>query len=123
MRTEKFDVIGVGALNFDVLLEVHRILAAESETCIEREYSSPGGSAANTIYGLAKLGMKTGFIGVVGNDAEGKAIIQDFESIGVDVTGIKIIYSHFLQFLELHKHYLELIKDLLGRSISTANYA
>ena len=31
-----------------------------------------GGSAANTIYGLANLGVETGFIGKVGNDEYGK---------------------------------------------------
>ena len=30
-----------------------------------------GGSAANTIHGLAKLGVQTGFIGKIGNDEVG----------------------------------------------------
>ncbi|GAI62008.1 unnamed protein product, partial [marine sediment metagenome] len=30
--------------------------------------SFPGGSAANTIYGLSKLGVNTGYTGVVGGD-------------------------------------------------------
>ncbi|MFC2005323.1 carbohydrate kinase family protein, partial [Chloroflexota bacterium] len=50
----------------------------------------PGGSAANTIYGLARLGVKTGFIGAVGDDAEGKTLIQDFEKEGVDIGQIKV---------------------------------
>jgi ribokinase len=88
---KKVDVVGIGALNFDLLLKVDRILARESEVCIKEECYFPGGSAANTIYGLAKLGLKASFIGAVGNDWEGKKIIQDFESVDVDVSCIKIL--------------------------------
>ena len=50
----------------------------------------PGGSAANTIYGLVKLGISTGFIGAVGDDAEGRILLQDFEKVGVDTGQIKV---------------------------------
>ncbi len=42
-----------------------------------------GGSAANTIHGLAKLGVDTGFIGKVGNDALGDFFRSDMESSGI----------------------------------------
>lgn len=40
------------------------------------QYSS-GGSAANTIHGLARLGIDTGFIGKVGHDPLGNIFAQD----------------------------------------------
>lgn len=49
---------------------------------------SAGGSAANTIVGLSRLGAKTGFIGVVGEDSEGEYILQEFRREGVDTAGI-----------------------------------
>jgi len=49
-----------------------------------------GGSAANTIHGLSKLGISTGFAGMVGDDANGKALLQDFHSAGVDTSQIKV---------------------------------
>lgn len=39
-----------------------------------------GGSAANTIHGLAKLGVKTGFIGKVGNDDLGQFFNNDLQA-------------------------------------------
>ena len=57
---------------------------------VKKSKSCTGGSAANTIYGLAKLGVNTGFIGVVGNDAESKLLLKDFQKIGVDTSQIKI---------------------------------
>jgi len=38
-----------------------------------------GGSAANTIHGLAHLGIKTGFVGSVGNDDMGKFFKKDLK--------------------------------------------
>ena len=42
-----------------------------------------GGSAANTIHGLAKLGVETAFIGRVGNDEFGRFYTQDMEKAGI----------------------------------------
>ena len=42
-----------------------------------------GGSAANTIYGLSKLGIETSFIGIVGNDANGERYEKDLKKSGV----------------------------------------
>ena len=39
-----------------------------------------GGSAANTIYGLAQLGVETAFLGKVGNDEWGKLFLKDLEN-------------------------------------------
>jgi len=41
---------------------------------------SSGGSAANTIHGLARLGVDTGFIGTVGKDRWGDLFRNDMES-------------------------------------------
>jgi len=83
------EVVGLGALNIDYLYQVERIFE-NGETVVEEAKSSPGGSAANTIYGLAKLGMNTGFIGVVGDDAEGKTLLQDFQEVEVDTSQIRV---------------------------------
>ncbi len=72
----------------DYLYRVERILQ-DGEATVKEVISSPGGSAANTIYGLARLGIKTGFIGAVGSDADGKAILEDFNTAGVDTGQIK----------------------------------
>jgi ribokinase len=50
----------------------------------------PGGSAANTIVGLAKLGLKTGFIGKVAEDREGQLLLKDLKREGVNTDGIVV---------------------------------
>jgi ribokinase len=83
------EVIGLGALNIDHIYQVERILD-DGEAVVEGAGSFPGGSAANTIYGLARLGIKTGFTGVVGDDTEGRLLIQDFMRVGVEPSQIRM---------------------------------
>jgi len=85
----KMDVVGLGALNMDYLYRVERILD-DGETVVKDFKQSPGGSAANTIYGLARLGVKTGFAGMVGDDSDGEILIKDFQKAGVDTSQIKV---------------------------------
>jgi sugar/nucleoside kinase (ribokinase family) len=43
-----------------------------------------GGSAANTIYGLARLGTGTGYMGVIGEDELGGMFVKDMIDAGVE---------------------------------------
>lgn len=83
-----FDAIGSGGLNIDKLFKVDRILGADEEGFIIGREEVCGGSAANTMVGLARLNCKVGFIGKVANDREGKMLIEDFRREGVDTRGI-----------------------------------
>lgn len=84
----KFDVIGFGALNVDTLMKVSRIAGVEEESFVEDYTEACGGSAANTIVGLARLGCKVGFIGKIADDHEGKLQLASFTQEGVDIDGI-----------------------------------
>ncbi len=50
-----------------------------SETAGMSKSKASGGSAANTIHGLAHLGVQTGFVGSVGNDDMGRFFKKDME--------------------------------------------
>lgn len=84
------DVLGFGALNLDKLYRVDKIAEAGEETFVKGLTISPGGSAANTIVGLARLGVNTGYIGKIANDSEGKYILNDLRNEEVNVKGVDI---------------------------------
>lgn len=84
-----FEVIGFGAMNVDYLYRVEQVVT-EGESTVEEFVVSPGGSAANTICGLAKFGVKTGFIGIVGDDEDGKLLLQDFKAEEVDTSQVHV---------------------------------
>ena len=81
-------VIGLGALNVDRIFRVERLLD-DGESAVQETGIFPGGSAANTIFGLSRLAINTGFCGVVGNDSEGKLLVKDFKKAGTDTSRIK----------------------------------
>jgi ribokinase len=84
----RFDVIGFGALNVDTLLKVDKIASAEEESFIHDYTETCGGSAANTMVGLARLGCKVGFVGKVADDHEGQLQLDCFKQEGVNTDGI-----------------------------------
>ncbi len=83
-----FGVVGFGALNVDKLFKVERLAHAEEESFVISQEEVCGGSAANTIVGLARLGVKTGFVGKIAADREGELHLADFNREGVDTAGI-----------------------------------
>jgi len=105
------DVIGFGAINLDMIYLVDSLTEVSGdgieflpgrEFCVTSEVfsralqrveqmgvlktESGGGSAANTIVALSRLGFNTGFIGKVGRDSEGRTLLAQME--GVDLRGI-----------------------------------
>jgi len=48
-----------------------------------------GGAVANVIVAASRLGLRTGFLGTVGDDEFGTFILRDFRREGVDVSHVK----------------------------------
>jgi len=102
MSQGKIDVLGIGNAIVDVLARTDDSFLAKHELQkggmvlidaegADRLYSemgpaieASGGSAANTIAGIAALGGKTGFIGRVANDQLGEVFTHGIRSLGVE---------------------------------------
>ena len=101
MPTTRFDVLGIGNAIVDVIARTEEdfllkqgmrkgTMALIDEPRAEAIYSamgpaieSSGGSAANTIVGLASLGARAAFIGKVKDDTLGRAFAHDIRAAGV----------------------------------------
>ena len=81
-------IVGFGALNLDKIYRVDKIPGRDEEGLVKDLEMHPGGSAANTIVGLARFGIPTAFIGKIGSDEEGRILLSDFEREGVDTSAI-----------------------------------
>ncbi len=86
----KMDVVGFGALNLDKLFHVNRIAHEDEESYITGKSESCGGSAANTIVGLARLGMETGFIGKIASDREGSLLHNNLQNENINTDGVLV---------------------------------
>ncbi|MUG96987.1 CHAT domain-containing protein [Scytonema sp. UIC 10036] len=82
-KNKKIDVITISANNYDSFLEVDRIVA-EHESVVTNRHSSAGGSGANTVCGLSRLGKKTAIVGCIKDDVEGNEIKKSFQEFSVD---------------------------------------
>ena len=100
----KKSIVGIGSALVDILTRIDndgileelnipkgsmQLVDEKSSATIESKlenYESsmaPGGSAANTIHGLATLGIESGFISYVGKDEIGKFFEESMNSAGV----------------------------------------
>jgi len=68
---------GMEMISADLKNEIHRELHGYRQTVVS------GGSASNTIYGLAQLGAQVGYIGKIGEDEMGNFFRKDMEKAGV----------------------------------------
>lgn len=84
------EVVGFGALNLDQLHQVEHIAGADEEIFIKNVQEFCGGSAANTIIGLSKLGIKTGYIGKIAQDREGEILKNNLKKEKVDLSSLII---------------------------------
>jgi 5-dehydro-2-deoxygluconokinase len=81
---KSLDFIAIGRLCID--LNANEINRPLEETMTFTKYV--GGSPANITIGMARMGMKTGFIGKVANDQMGRFIIDYLHNNGIDTTNV-----------------------------------
>ena len=104
MPAARFDVLGIGNAIVDVIARTEEdfllkqgmnkgTMALIDEPRAQAIYDAmgpavemSGGSAANTIVGLASLGSRAAFIGKVKDDALGRAFTHDIRAAGVAFT-------------------------------------
>lgn len=65
------------------LVDAETALRIETATSNCKKHMSSGGSAANTIHGIAGLGLPAGFIGTVGRDELGDFFREDMRKQGI----------------------------------------
>ncbi len=85
IRLDNFDLLKEFNLPKGSMQLVDQAFARKLEERADKEgiIKASGGSAANTIHGLAELGVETGYIGKVGNDNLGRFFKEDMEKAGI----------------------------------------
>jgi len=85
----QFDVVVVGDLNADLILTGDVIPQfGQVEKLIDDANLTIGGSSAITACGAARLGLRVGMIGKVGQDVFGDFLRQALAEQGVDTSGV-----------------------------------
>jgi sugar/nucleoside kinase (ribokinase family) len=108
MDTDTIELIGVGSPIMDIVAQVPdsflrhvrgekggMVLVDDAEMAGILSHlkvptsQSTGGSAANATFNAARLGLRTAFMGKLGNDAVAEAYRERFKSVGIDVSRFK----------------------------------
>lgn len=84
------DVVGLGTLAMDVLMQVDRLPEADAFCVVEKTTYLPGGSGTNVIVQLARLQADCGFIGKVSDDKIGRDVLASLESEKVDSSSMVV---------------------------------
>ena len=81
-------MVSVGNANVDIFFVVDNFPKEDQEVIAIEHYQRYGGAGANVAVALAKLGLRTCFLGCVGNDELGLGFIKDLKRYCVDTTWI-----------------------------------
>lgn len=79
----------IGHATYDTTLPMKNYPTENLKHRIPEKIECGGGPASNAAYLLAKWGMDTTFIGIVGDDYYGEKIIEEFNHIGVNTDYIE----------------------------------
>ncbi len=142
------DLLGAGSIYYEIMYDLpensntslEEILADSSEPdqilkklkdVCRPLYHGIGGSSANTIYALSRLGYRVGYLGIVGNDEYSKEILSFFNGVDTrlirkyESSGISVRIFHGKENTHLKfpnsNNYLSFIEDDLP-IINSSNY-
>ncbi len=85
----EFDVVGVGLNATDTLLRVPHFPAYGGKVPFHGEQYSVGGQVASAIVTCAKLGLRSKYIGTVGDDERGRLQLDSLRASGVNIDHVQ----------------------------------
>lgn len=86
----EFDVVGVGLNATDTLLIVPHFPAYAGKVPFQEEHMSPGGQVASAMVACSRLGLRTKYIGAIGDDLRGRIQIESLQGIGINLDHVQL---------------------------------
>lgn len=93
--TRDIDVLVLGEINPDVIVRSAdpRPQFGQVERIVESVDLTVGSSSVIFACGAAKLGLRVAFVGLVGDDAMGRFMLEEMRSRGIDTVGCRTVDS------------------------------
>ncbi len=86
----RFDVVGIGRNCIDYLALVPSLPPPDSKVPVKEYRVVGGGQATTALAALSRLGLKTAYVGVVGDDAGGRMVLEGLREMGVNVSNVVV---------------------------------
>jgi sugar/nucleoside kinase (ribokinase family) len=92
MSERRFDLLVAGELNPDAIIQAEglEVEFGQVERIVDRGSLTVGASGAIVACGAALLGMRTAYVGVVGDDTSGSFMLDALRGRGIDVDGCRV---------------------------------
>jgi sulfofructose kinase len=84
-----YDVVGLGENSVDLLAVADRFPRADTKQLLARYDRLVGGQAASAMVGCARLGWRARYVGVIGDDDDGRQVASTLAEEGVDAALIR----------------------------------
>ncbi len=84
----RFDVLGIGLNATDTLLLLPEFPPYAGKVPFDREMLSPGGQVTTAVVTCARLGLRSRYIGTIGDDVRGEIQRESLAGTGVDTSGL-----------------------------------
>ena len=83
-------VLSLGMLILDYVVVVDNFPKQDTKQTALKQQLGGGGNAANTAVQLSRLGIKSRLISKVGNDLNGKILMDELKSEQVNIDGVEV---------------------------------
>jgi sulfofructose kinase len=84
-----FDVVGIGLNATDTVIKVPHFPAYGGKVPFHGEFISVGGQVASAVVACAHLGLRTKYIGAVGDDERGRLQLESLRAAGINVDHVR----------------------------------
>ncbi len=85
-----FDVVGVGIACVDLNATVTSIPRIDENVLITDYRKQMGGTVSTALAALQRFGMKTKYMGVLGDDENGRFVVENMNAEGIDVGSVRL---------------------------------
>src|SRR5689334_12431459 len=86
----EFDIVGVGLNATDTLLIVPHFPQYAGKVPFQEEILSPGGQVASAMVACARLGLRTKYIGSIGDDERGRIQMESLSGTGINLDHVQL---------------------------------
>ena len=86
----EFDVVSVGLNATDTVLIVPHFPAYAGKVPFHEEHMSPGGQVASAMVACSRLGLRTKYIGAIGDDLRGRIQIESLQGTGINLDHVQL---------------------------------
>ncbi len=95
---QQVEVVGIGSCTVDFFALVPKLIGAEEKINAQRLEIHAGGVTANNLTQVARLGASAGWLGLIGDDENGRIIQKEFAEDAMDLAGIEVVKGEHSSF-------------------------